>query len=1531
MPAPHAPADVLALFRPAVRAWFEAVFLGPTPPQALGWPAIARGESTLVLAPTGTGKTLAAFLVALDRLLFAPVPARERRCRIVYVSPLKALAVDVERNLRAPLAGIARTAAQRGEAHAIPTIAIRTGDTPARERARFQREAADILITTPESLYLLLTSQSRERLRAVDTVIVDEIHALVPTKRGAHLALSLERLAALAGRRLQRIGLSATQRPLEEVARFLGGMEEASAEAAGAVVANASAAESIHEALGEGDRAPLRHRPVTIVDAGARKALELRIEVPVEDMARLAETEGAPGGTPSPSSPSIWTAIHPRLLARIRAHRSTLVFVNSRRLAERLAAALNDLAGETLVYAHHGSLAREQRLEIEDRLKAGRIRALVATSSLELGIDMGAIDLVVQIESPPSVASALQRIGRGGHEVGAVSRGVLFPKYRADLVACAALAEAMREAAVEPTRMPRNPLDVLAQQIVAIVAMDPMPVDALYALVRRAAPFAGLSRATFESVLDMLSGRFASDDFAALRPRLTWDRIAGTVSAREGAKRVAVTSGGTIPDRGLYAVTLAGVEGPQARVGELDEEMVFESRVGETFLLGASSWRIEEITHDRVVVSPAPGAPGKMPFWRGDGAGRSVDLGRRIGALVRALGDLPRGAAIDRLEREHDLDRVAAENLVQYLEDERAATGAVPDDRTLVIERVRDELGDWRVCVLSPLGGRVLAPWSMAVIAKVRRETGLVVEAMWTNDGFVVRFPETESPPDPALLVPSADEVERLVLEQLGSTSLFAARFREIAARALLLPRRRPGKRAPLWQQRKRASDLLQVAAQLPSFPMILETYRECLRESFDLPALRSLLNDVETRAMRVATVDPPAPSPFASAILFGFVANYLYDGDAPLAERRAQALAIDAAQLRELLGEAELRELLDAGVLAEVERELQHLPEAWRARSPDALHDLLLRLGDLSAEEARARCANEATFRALAQLVSARRAIRIVVAGEERFVAVEHASRYRDALGAALPPGLPQSLLAPAADALGDLALRYARTHAPFTAAELAARFALPSGTAEAVLHRLVLAGKLVLGAFRPAGTHREWCDPDVLQRLRRRSLAKLRREVEPVEPPVLARFAATWHGVTRRARGLDALLDAIERLQGAPLVASSFESEVLAARIEGYDPADLDALAAAGEVTWCGVEPLGERDGRIALYLADALPVLRRAPAAPPALSPLEARLVDALARGGASFFGPLHAAAGGGFPRDVASALWDLVWKGIVTNDGFRALRAAVRPLSARDRRRRVPSGPRAGRAYRSRRALPADAEGRWSLLPDRGAAPSDTAWGHALAQQVLARHGIVTREVAAAEGVPGGFSALYAVLQALEAKGAVRRGYFVSGVGAVQFALPAALDALRRLRTAPEAPEALVLAASDPASPYGAILRWPEPRGAEDRAAAPRRPMRAAGASVVLVDGALAAWIPRGGRALLTWLPPDELDAARVGAALARALALHARGRGFLLAEIDGAPARRHPLALALVDAGFVASPQGFHLRADGEPAPGHSFV
>jgi ATP-dependent Lhr-like helicase len=1502
-------------FAPAVSAWFRETFPGPTRAQALAWPAIASGESALVFAPTGSGKTLAAFLAAIDRLAFAPVPPKLERCRVVYVSPLKALAVDVERNLRVPLDGIARVAARRGEAPHQPLVAIRTGDTPADERARMLRQPPDILITTPESLFLLLTSRARAFLAPVETVIVDEIHAVVGTKRGAHLALSLERLQEVARRPLQRVGLSATQRPLEEVARFLGG--------------------------GEGVRR-WTPRPVTIVDAGAKKAFDLRVEVPVEDMARLgAPAAGVVDGREPASGAadaaaeerSIWPAMHPRLLELVRAHRSTILFVNARRLAERLATALNDLAGEPLARAHHGSIAREERLLIENALKAGELKAIVATSTLELGIDMGAVDLVIQIETPVSVASGMQRIGRASHQVEAVSRGVLFPKFRGDLLATAAVTRAMKRAAVEETRVPRNPLDVLAQQLAAAATSGEREVDELFALVRRAAPYAGLSRAAFEGVLDMLAGRYPADEFSGLRPRIVWDRRRGLIRAREGTQQVVVANAGTIPDRGLYGVFLASGAGAARRVGELDEEMVFESREGDVFVLGASSWRIVAITHDRVLVEPAPGEPGEMPFWKADRGSRPVELGRAIGALTRELAALPREAALERLAREHDFDPSAARNLWQYLEDQRQATGSLPDDRTLVLERTRDEMGDWRLVLLSPWGGRVHAPWTIALAAWLRERGELELESVWSDDGIVLRMPERERPPEAAELLPDPEAIEELVVRELPATSLYAAHFREAAARALLLPRRRPGQRSPLWMQRKRAHELLQIAARYPSFPIVLEAARECLNDVFDLPALVELARRVARREIRLVTVDTQAPSPFAASLLFGYVANYLYDGDAPLAEKRAQALTVDPAQLRELVGGAELRELVDREALATLELKLQGLEPGRLATSPDRLHDLLLRLGDLSQDELLARAvAPDGRSAApvldawLDELVRDTRAIVVEVAGERRYAAAEDAGRLRDALGVALPAGLPASLLEPRPNALVDLVARYARTHGPFHPGDVVRRLGAAEAAVEAALQTLAREGRVLQGQFRPGAHGVEWCGADVMSTLRRLSLAALRRQVEPVEPDALARLLVDWHGAAAepasRRGGPDALLDVVEQLQGLALPASILERDVLRARLPGYRPEDLDTLVAAGEVVLVGLGRIGERDGRLALFLADALPQLLPARPEPPP-GDLHDQVRRHLAAHGASFFAEIHAAAGSGLAEPVVEALWDLVWAGEVTTDTPGALRAFLAARSSRAERR-----PRAA-SFRSRRQVPASAVGRFSRLALPRTAPSPTERLKAIAEQLLRRHGVLTRDAVAFEAVPGGFPAVYPVLRAFEEAGRIRRGYFVAGQGGLQFALPGALERLRSWRepgsggeggASRDVPQAVVLAAADPANPYGAALQWPKPgEPASGEEATGARLARAAGAHVVLVDGRLAAIVSQRGRQVVPLLPAEEPARARAAAAAAGALArwCEATARPALGWAVDGGPALADgPLAPHLAAAGFVRSGPGF---------------
>ena len=1573
-------------FHEAVRAWFTNSFPEPTRVQQLGWPTIQSGAHTLMLAPTGSGKTLAAFLVALNHLMFDPVPAKDARCRVIYISPLKALAVDVERNLRAPLVGIHRYAERMGMPVHEPTVAIRTGDTPSRDRAHFQRQPDDILITTPESLYLMLTGNARETLRSVRWVIIDEIHAMVGTKRGSHLALSLERLEelirqdvtskpvkavkpaknakragkaapvvepalsfdagvhlvpAVAGRAFQRIGLSATQRPLDEVARFLGGYEDGDLPAS-------DHADVIGDALRDIEGGQPSPRPVRIVDAGSGRPLDLRVEVPVEDMARLGEVQEIPSGNANQvdSRTSIWPAIHPLILDLIKQHRSTLIFVNSRRLAERLAGSLNELAGEEIVHAHHGSIAREQRMLIEDELKSGRLPAIVATSSLELGIDMGAIDLVIQVEAPPSVSSALQRIGRAGHQVGGSSKGVIIPKFRGDLLACAALTDRMVDGAVEQMRYPRNPLDILAQQIVAMVSVDDWRVDDLERLVRRAAPFAELPHSLFGEVLDMLSGRYPSDDFAELRPRITWDRVNGIVHSREGAKRIAISNGGTIPDRGLYGVFLLGAEKGRGRVGELDEEMVFEIHPGEVFVLGASSWRVEEITHDRVVVSPAPGQPGRMPFWHGDRPGRPLEFGRAIGALTRRLRELPTDLATNLLVEKHALDANAAKNLLQYLQDQYDAAGVVPDDKTLVVESYQDEMGDWRVCILSPFGSRIHAPWAMAIGAMLRDRSDVELDILWTDDGIVVRFPEADEPPPVDLLFPDPEEVEDLVIRQLGlgsgarpsgqgapANALFASRFREAASRALLLPRRHPGKRAPLWQQRKRASELLQAISQYGSFPIMLETYRECLRDVFDMPALLSFLGDVRSRQIHLAPVTSRSPSPFAASLMFNYVANFIYEGDAPLAERRAQALSVDPVQLRELLGDAGLRDLLDADALHEIEMALQHLSAERAARHPDGLHDMLIRLGDLSDEEIRLRlAAPEETGAWINQLTRERRIVKLSIAGETRYIAGEDAGRYRDALGIPPPAGLPDAFLEYLRDPLGDLVARYSRTHGPFGVAAVALRYGIGTAPVTIALQRMAGAGKVVEGEFRPGGSGREWCDAGVLRALRQKSLARLRKEVEPVEPAALGRLYANWQHVDPPRRGKNALFAAIEQLQGAQIPASILETQVLPARVEGYDPRQLDELMAAGEVIWVGAEPLGQHDGRIRLYLCEDAPFLVPAGAGEKPAGEIHDRIREILRIRGASFF-PQILQATGGFPPDVQQTLWDLVWAGEVTNDTLGPVRAFCNPgrTSAKAPDLRTRAIATGARRYRQNRRAPVvitggrqnttpETSGRWSLvrpLIDIEPAPTATELLSARVNQLLERYGLLTREAVQAEGLEGGFSSVYGVLKAMEDAGAVRRGYFVAGLGATQFAVPGAVDRLRTLRDADEERiHSVALAATDPANPYGAALSWPDTNPS-------RRPMRQAGAQVILIDGALAAWIPRSERQIVTFLDSvPERDPGEVACEIARALGdlvTSLRRRAIYIEEVDGQPPQDTRLGPALLEAGFKSTSQGFLKR------------
>nr|WP_018348487.1 ATP-dependent helicase [Longispora albida] len=1486
-------AAVLEHFGQATREWFTGAFAAPTSAQTGAWTAVTAGRNALVVAPTGSGKTLAAFLWALDRLAVeGPPEDKLHRCRVLYVSPLKALAVDVERNLRTPLAGIRQAAARLGQEPPDITVGMRTGDTPASERREFARTPPDILITTPESLFLLLTSAARESLRGVRTVIIDEVHAVAATKRGAHLALSLERLDALLPAPAQRIGLSATVRPVTEVARFLGG-----------------------------------ERPAEVVQPKTDKTIEITVEVPVEDMTALDESEDQ-----GSRRPSIWPAVEERVYDLIRQHRSTIVFTNSRRAAERFCARLNEIATESSVdnltgrspaevmaqagtaagaetviaRAHHGSVSREERLHIEEQLKSGELPAVVATSSLELGIDMGAVELVVQVEAPPSVAAGLQRIGRAGHQVGAISRGVVFPKHRGDLLSCAVVAERMTAGAIEEIRYPRNSLDVLAQQIVAMTAMEPWRVDELSALVHRAAPFAELPASALEATLDMLSGRYPSTAFAELRPRLVWDRDAGTVTGRPGVQRLAVTSGGTIPDRGLFGVFLAGAEKP-VRVGELDEEMVYESRVGDIFLLGSSSWRIEDITPDRVLVSPAPGAAARMPFWKGDALGRPVELGRAIGARLRTLARQKEPAATAALLA-GGLDDWAAGNLLAYLREQKDATRVLPDDKTVVVERFRDELGDWRLAVHCVLGARVNGPWALAVGRRLAERYGVDAQVLPSDDGIVVRLPDvTGEPPGAELVVFDPEEIGQLVEESVGTSALFAARFRECAARALLLPRRDPRRRQPLWQQRQRAAQLLDVAKDFPDFPITLEAARECLQDVFDLPGLTGVMRELASGGIRLAEVETPKPSPFARSLLFGYVGAFLYEGDAPLAERRAAALSLDSGLLGELLGRVDLRELLDPDVVAETVRQVGWLTEGRQAAGPEDVAEILRVLGDLSEAELVLRGAELGWLEDLAQ---ARRAIRVRIASEDRWLAAEDAARVRDALGVALPVGLPQAYLEPVADPLGDLLSRYARTHGPFTSAECADRFGLGVSIADHELRRLAAAGRVLRGEFSPAGTGPEWCDPGVLRLLRRRSLAALRKEIEPVPPRTLGVFLPHWQQVHTPGRGLDAVAAAIEQLQGAAVPASALESLVLPGRVADYSPAYLDELCASGEVVWAGTRSIPGSDGWVMLAYADQAPLLLPPPDEALTMIPEHEAVLAALDGGRALFFRQLSDEVGAGDDQELAGTIWDLVWAGWLTNDTLGALRVV---LGGAGTHRGRPAAPRArfrrpGRPVMPSRSGPPTVAGRWSRLPERDTDPTRRA--AAQADVLLERHGVLTRGAVMAEGTAGGFAGVYPVLAALEERGAARRGYFVEGLGAAQFAVPGAVDRLRALTD--DKPGALVLAATDPASPYGGALPWPSPAEGE------HRPGRKAGALVVLVNGDLALYVERGGRTLLSFTH-EEPALAKAAAALAGAVKSGALG-ALSVERADGQEVQASPLGDALAAAGFRVTPRGMRLRS-----------
>ncbi|MDD7963195.1 Lhr family ATP-dependent helicase [Microbacterium thalli] len=1596
-------ADVLARFSAPTADWFRGAFSKPTSAQAGAWEAVSAGKHALVVAPTGSGKTLSAFLWAIDRIFRDKVaagpaddrPVKRRRTdaapadtRVLYVSPLKALGVDVERNLRSPLVGIGQSARRLGQPVPDVTVGVRSGDTSSADRRALVARPPDILITTPESLYLMLTSQASETLRGVHTVIVDEVHAVAATKRGAHLAVSLERLDALLEKPAQRIGLSATVRPIDEVARFLGGAA-----------------------------------PVEIVAPRASKAFDLNVVVPIPDMLHPPAPPGADEAAPaartddgegddgegddgawyqgpqaSEVTGSVWPHVEEAIVDRILKHRSTIVFSNSRRLAERLTGRLNEIyterlggglpdaaappaammaqAGATagaepvLAKAHHGSVSKEQRAQVEDELKSGALRCVVATSSLELGIDMGAVDLVIQVEAPPSAASGLQRVGRAGHQVGEVSRAALFPKHRGDVLHTAVVTERMLAGKIEAIAVPQNPLDILAQQTIAACATGTIEVEGWFETIRRSAPFRTLPRSAYEATLDLLAGRFPSDEFAELRPRLVWDRDQGTLTGRPGAQRIAVTSGGTIPDRGLFGVFVAG-ESRNARVGELDEEMVYESRVNDVFTLGTTSWRIVEITHDRVNVVPAFGQPGKLPFWHGDGLGRPAELGEALGKFSREVSAAAPEKAAERL-RESGLDDYAIENLLAHLAEQREATGSLPTDRTLTVERSRDEVGDWRVILHSPYGMHVHAPWALAVNARIRERLGVEGAAVASDDGIIARVPDAAAePPGAELFVFDADELEHIVTDEVGGSALFASRFRECAARALLLPRLNPNKRAPLWQQRQRSAQLLEVARRHPSFPIILETLREVLQDVYDLPALLRISRSIADRRIRLVETTTSQPSPYARDLLFGYVGAFMYEGDSPLAERRAAALSVDPALLSELLGKVEMRELLDPEVIAQFEREAQRLAPDRRARGVEGVADLLRLLGPLDAAEVAARLDDPtATATATAtdtdtgtgtgtgpaedrhaasappdggsppahrvaeaadllqQLVTARRAIPVTIAGAQRTAAIEDAGRLRDALGAALPVGIPTAFLEPVVDPLADLVARHARTHGPFRTADVATRLGIGTAVARQTLQRLESQGRIASGYFLPEASGAdaddlEWCDSEVLRRLRMRSLAAIRGSVEPVSPEAFARFLPVWQHVTRPLEGVDGVAAVIEQLAGVPIPASAWESLVLPSRVRDYSPGMLDELTATGEVVWSGHGTLPGRDGWIALHPADMAPLtLALADADTEAdesstAGELDVRILEALAVGGGWFAGQLVAAVGAPNEQSVLDALWRLAWAGRLTNDTFTPVRSLLSGGSQAHRsarrtpRSRLYRGTPLARPTAPAAPRPTTLGGRWSLLP--AVEPDPSLRVTASAGLLLDRYGVVTRGSVQSEGVPGGFAQVYRVLAGFEEAGHCRRGYVIETLGAAQFAASVTVDRLREFAALADPPprRAVTLAATDPANPYGAALGWPALEGVS------HRPGRKAGGVVVLVDGALTLYLERGGRSALAFHDDDEVLTAAAADLVRTAQAR--RLDTLTVEQVNGEFVYGTATGRALRAAGFVESSRGLTLR------------
>ncbi|HCW7014989.1 TPA: ATP-dependent helicase [Citrobacter farmeri] len=1555
MSAKNASPPLPDIFSQATRDWFTSAFQHPTLVQSQTWAVTAANQHALVIAPTGSGKTLAAFLYALDRLFregeekyTTPPSGKEKNVtRILYISPIKALGTDVQRNLQIPLQGISEERRKCASAEIAIRVGIRTGDTPPQERAKLSRNPPDILITTPESLYLMLTSRARESLRGVETVIVDEVHAVAGTKRGAHLALSLERLDALLTTSAQRIGLSATVRSVTEVAAFLGG-----------------------------------DRPVTVVNPPATRHPDIRIVAPAANLDDvLADNSDSGDAIHKGREGSVWPRIESGILDQILSHRSTIVFTNSRGLAEKLTARLNELylsrrqafpepqgepvhydsstgstgnraqdSGEYIARSHHGSVSKEQRAVTEHALKSGELRCVVATSSLELGIDMGAVDLVIQVATPLSVASGLQRIGRASHQVGGVSKGLFYPRTRRDLVDSAVIVECMYAGELETLTPPRNPLDILAQQTVATVSMDPVHVDDWYALVRRASPWKDLPRSAFDATLDMLAGRYPSGDFAVFRPRIIWNRETGLLTARPGAQLLAVTSGGTIPDRGMFSVLLpeGDEQAGSRRVGELDEEMVYESRVNDIITLGASSWRIQQITRDQVIVVPAPGRSARLPFWRGEGVGRPAELGERIGDFIHTMSD--DNAELRLSPRLRD-DNVLS-NIKGLIDDQKNATGVLPWSRHLVLERCRDEMGDWRVILHSPYGRRVHAPWALAIGGRLHAQWGADASIVASDDGIVARLPDSDGKlPDAALFLFEPERLLRIVREAVSSTALFAARFRECAARALLMPGRTPGRRSPLWQQRLRASQLLEIAAGYPDFPIILETARECLQDVYDLDALEQVIRRLNTGEIQISEVTTPAPSPFATDLLFGYVAEFMYATDAPLAERRASVLALDSELLGNLLGQGDPLELLDPEIIRQVEDELQRRAVGRKAQGMEGVYDLLRELGPMTIEELAVR--HEGTIADvrswLDNLSADKRIFPVVIADTEQMACMDDAARLRDALGVRLPASLSSAWLHPVNTPLRDLFMRFSRTHTLFTGTQIAQAFGLGVAVADDLLRQLRDEGVLIQlrsGAASIADDARAstWVNEEVFHRLRIRSLHAAREATRPVPATSYARLLLERQGIISPADGSPARLPAssggmlegsdgvtrvIEQLAGIGLSASLWESQIFPARVRDYSPDILDELLATGEVIWSGQKKLGDDDGQVVLHLRDYLAETLSPPSGDSeALSDLQRAILDVLSGGGAWFAQQLSAMIQARTqrsgndewitPATLHEALWGLVWQGYITTDIWAPLRGLSRTVSAsRQPSRRSPRMRRGRPTYALPRptsvAVPVSyttpaLTGRWSLLPVETL--NDTERMLAWTENMLDRYGVIGRQAVITENVPGGFPALQTLCRSMEDSGRILRGRFVEGMGGAQFAERHTIDRLRDLtssNTENQAFTAVALSANDPANPWGTLLPWPTHPSS-------LVPARRNGAFVVISAGQLRLYLAQGGKKMMVWSENEEMPSSEIFSALASALRREPRLR-FTLTEVNDKPVRQTTLFTLLREVGFSSSPQG----------------